>query len=333
MRILTIGGTRFIGRHFVERAISRNHSVTLFHRGQSTSSLFRQSTHVVGDRNNDLQLLADGSWDVTVDFSAFTPRQVRQLAVAIRSRSDQYMLVSSTAVYAPPEPYGFDEDAPRITLADPVPEEVTNDSYGGLKALCEDAAIQCFSDPLIIRPTYVVGPYDYTGRFTYWVNRIARGGDILAPGPTDAYFQLIDVRDLTEWMVSLLEQDITGTYHAATPFPPTSFGKLLDDIASCVAPSGTTFSWVDQSYLLNTRLEGAELPLWPGANPDGIIEAADPSRAKRTGLVTRPIIETIRQICDHELHSPTPVKTPVGLDAKREAELLASWRQRGGRVC
>ncbi|MFI7080218.1 NAD-dependent epimerase/dehydratase family protein [Micromonospora sp. NPDC049903] len=328
MRILVMGGTKFIGRHFVIAAERRGHSVTLFHRGRHSTTLFPDAEQVIGDRDRDLGLLADGTWDTTVDFSAYVPRQVRQIGAALGERSGRYVLLSSTAVYAPPQRYGFREDAPLVALSDPTTEDMTDETYGGLKALCERAASETFSDPLIVRPTYVVGPLDYTGRFTWWVQRIARGGEVLAPGPQDALFQLIDVRDLTEWLVRMLEAGSGGTYHLAHPFPPVSFGTMLADIVGVVGRNDTTLTWVDREFLLAAGVDGTSLPLWPGAGPDGVLEAADPARAIGVGLVTRSLPETIRDLYQHECASPTPVPEPVGMTPEAETELLQRWRAR-----
>lgn len=227
--------------------------MTLFHRGRAGAGLFPECAHFIGNRERDLHLLENGNWDATVDLSAYLPRQVHALGQVLKQRSGLYALVSSTAVYAAPQAFGFDEDSPRVALADPACEEVTDETYGGLKVLCEQAAEKTFSNLLIVRPTYVVGPFDYTGRFTYWVERIARGGEVLAPGPQEAFFQLIDVRDLTGWVTKLLEQHVEGTFHVANPFPPVTFAQLLEDIARAVAPAGTRFTWVDRSFLTSRQ--------------------------------------------------------------------------------
>lgn len=326
LRILVMGGTKFIGRHFVESAIRKGHSVTLFHRGKTGPGLFHESAHLIGDRDRDLRLLENGTWDATVDFGAYLPRQIHALGKVLKQRSGLYALVSSTAVYAVPQAFGFDEDSPLVTLADPACEEVTDKTYGGLKVLCEQAAEKIFSNLLVIRPTYVVGPFDYTGRFTYWVERIARGGEVLAPGPQEAFFQLVDVRDLTAWITELLEHHVEGTFHVANPFPPVTFAQLLESIARTVAPAGTRFTWVDRSFLIEGGVDGTRLPLWPGASRDGVVEAADPARARLAGLVTRPLVDTIRELHIHEAQSPTPVEASVGLTAVQEASLLTAWR-------
>jgi 2'-hydroxyisoflavone reductase len=327
MDVLVLGGSGFIGRHIVESLLASGNGVTIFDRGSRGRDLFAGATHVIGDRDFDLGKLTDSRWDATVDLSAYLPRQVKSLADELGGRLGTYVLLSSTAIYAPPQEYGFREAAPKVVLPDPATEEVNWDTYGGLKALCEKVAADCFPAWIAVRPTYVVGPSDFTGRFTYWVERIARGGEVLAPGPYDLGFQLIDVQDLAPWIVGLLARGATGAYQAASPFPPAKFGDVLQEIAKCVAPPGTRLTWVDRDFLLEAGQDGGTLPLWPGANPEGVIEAADPGLAVSTGLAARPLAETIRLIHEHESRQPTPVNEPVGLTAEAEAELLARWQR------
>jgi 2'-hydroxyisoflavone reductase len=327
MNILVLGGTGFIGRHTVNALLGSGHTVTVFDRGRRGAAP-AAATHILGDRDTDLDRLGDASWDATVDLSAYVPRQVTQLADELSARCGTYVLMSSTAVYAPPQKYGFREDAPQVVLPDPTTEEVNWDTYGGLKSLCEAVAAERFPARLVIRPTYVVGPYDFTGRFTYWVERIARGGEVLVPGPYDENFQLIDVQDLASWIAELLASGATGTYQAAKPFPPAKFGEVLDEVVACVAPVGTQLTWVDRSFLLAAGLDGDSLPLWPGANPEGVVEAADPSLALSSGLKTRSFGDTVRQIHEHEVAAPTPADGPVGLTKEQEANLLEQWHRR-----
>ena len=196
MRILVIGGTQFVGRHAVESLLAAGDEVTLFHRGRTNPGLFPDAEHRMGDRDRDLSALDEGEWDATVDPSAYVPRQVRTLAAALGGRGGRYVHVSSISAYAGADRPWLTEDVPLATLDDPTIETVTGETYGPLKAACELAAHQYFGEDLsIVRPTYVAGPYDHTGRFTWWVERIARGGRVLAPGPADNPFQVIDARD------------------------------------------------------------------------------------------------------------------------------------------
>ena len=203
MRILVIGGTRFVGKHFVAAALERGHEVTVFHRGRTGADLFPEATHLTGDRNTDLDALAEGEWDATVDVCAYVPSQVRSLAAALEERGGHYLFVSSVSAYAPPPGPGITEDAPLAQLDDPSTEEVTNETYGGLKVLCEQAAVDAFGpDTAIVRPSYVVGPDDLTWRFSWWVDRIGRGGVVPVPEPKDSPMQWVDARDLGAFMVT-----------------------------------------------------------------------------------------------------------------------------------
>ncbi|MGW1178913.1 NAD-dependent epimerase/dehydratase family protein [Kitasatospora sp. NPDC002543] len=322
MRILVIGGTRFIGLHFAEAALAAGHEVTVVHRGRTGSGLLPDATHLIADRDADLSALRGRSWDATVDFCAYYPRQVRELAAALDpGAAGRYLLVSTVSVYDVPAAPGYAEDSPLLPADGPEPEAVTAETYGVLKVQCERAAQQAFGDrTLLVRPTYVIGPRDYTHRFDYWVRRLARGGEVLAPGRPDAAVQVVDVRDLAHWMLALLEQGASGAYHAATP-PPFGMGDLLDAIASAVAPPGTTVTWVAEEFLREAGVEQNALPLWPSSPERRATSTAAPAAALATGLVFRPVAETARDIEPFEPVAGT-------LDPAREAELLAAWHAR-----
>lgn len=328
MRVLVIGGTRFIGRHFTDAALAAGHELTLFHRGVSSAEPIVGAFEILGDRDRDrdLSALARGEWDAVVDFCAYRPSQIASLGRALEGRVDDYLLVSSTAVYAPPNAYGYDEDAPLLDGSQLAPDcAVTRETYGPLKVECEKAASGAFPRALLIRPTYVVGPLDYTQRFDYWIKRIAKGGRVLAPGPRDAWFQVIDARDLAAWMLSLLVRGIDGTFHAASPFPPMRFEAVLETIAEVVAPPGAELVWVDRDWLLSARIDDGDLPLWPGANPDGVLEALDPARALQSGLDPRSLIDTVRETV--ECSAQLVDEPSMGLTFEREQELLAQVRR------
>lgn len=329
MRVLAIGGTRFVGRHFTAAALAAGHEVTLFHRGRTGAGLFPQATELIGDRGTDLGLLAGGSWDATVDFCAYVPRQVRELAAALGGRGGRHVQISSVSAYRAPAPPGYREDAPLAMLDDPATEEVTPESYGGLKAACEQAATAEFgaAATTIVRPTYVIGPHDYSYRFTWWVERIARGGTVLAPGDPADPVQVIDARDLGTWLAALIEGGVAGAFHAVSPPPPFGFGDLLEAIAAVVAPPGTRLAWLDSATLLAAGLDDEALPLWPGASPaDATLSVADPSAALAAGLAPRPLRDTIADTHAAAAAAPVPVPAGTGLDPAREAALLGSAR-------
>ncbi len=324
MRILIIGGTAFVGRHICASALAVGHDVTLFNRGRTGPDLFPQATHLTGDRNNDLSALASGQWDATVDVCAYVPRQVTGLHEALGERGGHYIYISSTSAYRTPVAPGFTEDAPLAELADPDTEEITNETYGGLKVLCEKKSSELFGAEAttIVRPTYVIGPYDRTGRFTWWVERIARGGTVLAPDDRADPIQVIDARDMADWIVTLASGQVTSTFHAVSPAPPFGFGEMLDTIAAEVGPPGTELVWVDKDFLLAQGETAETLPLWPGGDPESDINAADPAAAITAGLRPRPLRQTIAELHAAELVSPTPPQAGVGISPDRESELL-----------
>jgi len=328
MRILIMGGTAFVGRHIARAAIDAGHDVTLFHRGQTGAGLFPEATHVLGDRNSDADLAALGGrpWDACVDVSAYLPRQVRALAGVLDGRGGHQLFISTASVYRTPVGPGFREDAPLIELPKPIAEELTLETYGGLKVACERDAVELHGPgSTVIRPTYVIGPHDRSGRFPWWVNRIARGGEVLAPGDAADPIQVIDARDMAGWVVTLLENSVAGTFHAVSPPPPFGFGQLLAAIAARVAPPGTTLTWVGKDYLLARGLDDAALPLWPGGDSESDINAADPAAAMAAGLAPRPLSQSIDEIREYELASGAVTPDGVGLTPEREAELLTGW--------
>ncbi len=323
MRVLVVGGTRFVGRHIVAALLDAGHEVTLFHRGSGDEDPFPRADHRHGDRNGDLAELAEGSWDATVDVSAYVPRQVRALGEALGragGRGGRYLYISSVSAYAPADAPGITESAPLETLADEDTEEVTGQTYGGLKALCEYAAVEVFGPgTLLVRPTYVIGPYDTTGRFTYWVRRLADGGEVLAAGPRDQPVQVVDGRDLADFCVRLLEDGAGGPFHVVGPPPPHGLGDLLEAVRDAVAPAGTTIRWADPEAALEHGLDGQALPLWHGGERTNTA-AADPSAALARGLRLRPVADSARDTLD--ARDVTPLVPGVGLDRAREEELL-----------
>ncbi|WP_369185351.1 NAD-dependent epimerase/dehydratase family protein [Streptomyces sp. Y1] len=322
MRILIMGGTRFVGLHFARAALAAGHDVTVLHRGRSGADLLPDATHLIADRDADLSVLRDRSWDATVDVCAYFPRQVRELAAALDpGAAGRYLLVSSMSVYDTPAGPAFTEDSPLRPADGPEPDAVTPATYGLLKVQCERAAREAFGPgTLLVRPTYVIGPHDYTHRFDHWVQRLARGGEVLAPGRPDAPVQVVDARDLAAWMLGLLEQGASGAYHAATP-PPFTMRDLLDAVASAVAPAGTTLTWVDDDFLRAAGVPERALPLW-SADPRALATSTgDPAAAVATGLTLRPVADTARDIEPFE-------PLPQALTPEREAELLTAWHRR-----
>jgi 2'-hydroxyisoflavone reductase len=326
MRILIIGGTKFVGRHITEAALAAGHDVTLLNRGATGSDLFPGATHLTADRNEDLGVLAGSRWDATIDVCGYFPRQVAALASALDGNGGRYVYISSVSAYEVPEQTPYSESSPLQSLPPgPEPTEVTYANYGALKAACEKAAHDHFGpSTLVIRPTYVVGPHDHTGRFGYWVHRIAQGGEVLAPGHADRAIQVIDARDQAEFVMACLSEETSGAFH--TVVPTMGFGALLDAIAAEVAPAGTTLTWVDPDFLLAAGESDETLPLWyAGMDGDALTNTADPAAALEAGLVLRPLAGSIRDVLADERQAPSGRY----LSPERETELLAQWSATG----
>lgn len=321
MKILVIGGTRFLGRHFVEQALAAGHAPTLFHRGKSGAGLFPQAEHRNGDRNGDLAELGRGEWDVVVDTSAYVPRQVKSLAAALQGRVGQYQFVSSISVYAEPVDAGADESAPLQVLADPGTEAITGETYGGLKVLCEAAARDGFERCLVVRPGLIVGPHDPTGRFSWWPHRVLAGGELLAPGDPATPVQFIDVRDLAAWMLLQAERGTAGVFNLNGPLEPIGMGTLLETARDTLNPQAR-LTWVDEAFVLEQGVAPwSDMPVWiPRA--DAAMHTLSVAAAAATGLQIRPLADTLRDTA-HWLREASG--KAVGLAPEKEAAVLAAW--------
>jgi len=331
MKLLILGGTRFLGRHLAAQALARGHAVTLLHRGRSAAGLLPEAEHRIADRDGDLAALAHGSWDAAIDTSAYFPRQVRAMAAALAGRVGHYQLVSSISVYAAFGAPGTAEDAPRVMLPDPEVQEVTGATYGGLKALCEQAALAGFDGRCAVsRPGLIVGPHDPTGRFTWWVQRLQRGGEVLAPGDPATPVQFIDARDAAAWMLLQAEHTRTGVYNLNGPDQDLSMGGLLQAAQATLNPQAA-LTWVDEDFVLAQGVAPwSDLPVWlPRAS--AAMHQVSVARARASGLVCRPLAHTLRDTADWvnaQPAQPGPARPSVGLAPEREAALLQAWRQR-----
>jgi 2'-hydroxyisoflavone reductase len=323
MRLLVLGGTQFLGRHVVESALARGHEVTIFNRGQTHPELFPGVERLIGDRDGGLSALEQGEWDAVVDTSGYVPRLVRASAELLEPRVGRYLFVSSISVYADVSQPGVDEDSPVGQLEEET-EEYRGPAYGPLKALCEQAVEGLYGErATIVRPGLIVGPWDPTGRFTYWPARIAAGGDVLAPEPRDAAVQVIDGRDLADFLVLLLEEDVAGTYNATGPEEPLRFEEVLDECRR-VADSDARFVWTPAEWLVEQGVQPwMELPLWLGGDPEYAGHSRiDVSRAIQAGLRFRPLERTIADTLAWYRSGDAPIDPPAGLERAREQELL-----------
>ena len=323
MRLLLLGGYRFLGRAVIDSARRRGHAVTVFNRGSTRTADLGDVEWILGDRSHDLERLRARSWDAVIDTCGYLPADVASSAASLRDATAQYTFVSSISTYALPIATGLDETAAVCEMppgADP--SKVANETYGALKVLCERAL-----EVLNVRAGAIVGPYDYFDRFASWLERAARGGTMLAPGRPQRLVQLIDVNDLADWMVSSSERKLVGTVNASGPTTPITMRDLIE---ACGTAKGSTASivWVDDDYLQRAGvLEDEELPFWERDEANGLFEL-DLGRARRMGLVTRPLVETA-------IETYAWTRQCVGTDRKRgldpanEANMLARYRVDG----
>jgi len=325
VKVLVLGGTLFLGRHVVESALERGDEVTVFNRGVTRPDLYPDVEQLRGDRQaGDLGALEGREWDAVVDTSARVPRWVREASRVIAPTGAHYTFVSSISVYRDVSRPGVAEGAPVHTVPDETVEEIVDaETYGALKALCEQTAEDGLpGGALSVRAGLIVGPYDNTGRFTYWVHRLARGGDVLAPEPRDQPVQLIHARDLADWILASAERRLTGVFNATGPERPLTLERVLKACAEATGGDGRLV-WTDERFLVDRGVEEwSDLPLWlaPGVHGENAgIMAVDCSRALAAGLSFRPLEQTIR-----ETLAGAETTLDAGLTAERERELLAA---------
>lgn len=351
MKLLILGGTRFVGHHLVEAALARGHQVTLFNRGQHNAASGvapdARVEFIQGDRHADLARLSGRTWDAVIDTCGQLPKSVIASAKALSSSVRRYVFISTISVYADHSVIGATESAPlkqltsaQLQLIDSIDPANPHSSphfgtmYGGLKVLCEQAAMDAMpGQVLCIRPGLVVGSRDYTDRFGYWVQRVAHGGEVLAAGAPNRRLQVIDAADQAAWTIDMLERDAIGSLNATGHFnavgPPEEL-TMAGLLWACQQASGSdaTFTWVSDEFLeQNDVAPWSELPLWiPHSMTDmaGFMQLSD-AKAAAAGLVTRPVQRTIEDIRQW-LASPGLAKPPkTSLDAAKEAKLLALW--------
>jgi 2'-hydroxyisoflavone reductase len=329
MRILILGGTVFVGRALTDAALQAGHHVTHLHRGKSAPPDARVET-LTGDRTVDLEVLEGRTWDAVIDTSGYLPQVVKRSVGALRKKTRRYAFVSSISVYRGD---GYGEEAPVAPPPCPVPDAMTPETYGALKAMCEEAVRESFGDDaLIVRPGLIVGPHDPTDRFTYWPVRVARGGRILAPGRRDRTLQFIDVRDLARWMIRLLERGTTGTFNATGPARKVTMEEFLD---ACQPGTGAhpgagrepaTFEWRDDAFLRKHDVAPwKDLPMWiPDSDPkaNGFLDVPI-ARALAAGLGFRPLRDTIVDTVAWSVSRPADREWKAGLTPERERALLA----------
>jgi len=315
MNLLVLGGTIFLGRHVVDAALAAGHRVTLLTRGRHGTTLFPHVERLVGDRDGDLSALAGRAFDAVIDCSGYTPAQVRRAVDALGHRAGHWVFVSTISAYAGFEPGRvYDESAP---LAQ------GHEGYGALKARAEEALP---AGATVVRPGLIVGPHDPTGRFAYWPRRVARGGDVLAPGRPERPVQFIDARDLAAWCLALAQSRTGGTFNAVGPRLPMR--ELLDTCRD-VAASDARWRWVPDEALLPLGVAPwTGLPLWlPESDPAyGGMLLADLTRARTAGLRTRDARATVADTLawSPDADDDAAARHVATLTPEREAEILAS---------
>lgn len=325
MRLLVLGGTRFVGRHLTEAALAAGHQVTLFNRGSTNPDLFPEAEHLQGDRGGDLAPLRARRWDAVLDVNGYLPKHVRASTRLLADAVERYVFVSTISVYVSFKTPGLREDAP---LEEPRPgddeaEEIPPDGYGRLKVRCEELVEESFPDrSLIVRPCIIVGPWDHTGRFAHWVERAAQGGEVLAPGRPDRPVELIDARDLAAWVLRMTERRATGLFNATGPRDVLTMREMLEACRGATA-SDATFTWIPDDFLDE---RGVKLPFWYPEEKEGY-NLTDHSRAVSQGLAFRPLEDTVRDV--HAWVAEDPERRPDKLSPEGEAELLREWRGRG----
>ena len=345
LRILVLGGTQFLGPEVVQAALARGHTVTLFNRGRTRAELFPELEKLRGDRDpkkgDGLKALEGREWDVCIDDCGYYPRMVKASAELLAPKIKQYIFVSSISAFKEGAPPESDESAPVATLEDPTVENMGAQfqNYGGLKALCEQAAEAAMPGRVAnVRPGFIVGPGDVTGRFSYWPLRAREGGEMLGPGSASDPVQWIDVRDLAEFLVHLAEQNTNGVFIATGPKKPGTIGEIIDAsiaTAKATAPAGktvdTTVTWVPTEFLMANQVSpGGDLPIWiPPEGEYAGFHRWNVGKAVAAGLSFRPLDATIRGIYTwYDALTPEQQKKyRAGLSRDRETEVLKAWHE------
>ncbi len=333
LKVLILGGTGFIGPHFVEDLAKNKHKVTLFNRGKRDPEAREGVEQLIGDRNGDINALKDRDWDVVIDNSGYTPKQVRATAELLKGHVKQYIFISSVAVYADFKTKGLDENSPLAVLADPTTNDVTGETYGGLKVLCEKVVEETYGkDATVIRPSYICGPGDHTDRFTYWPFRVSQGGEMLAPGKPGDPFQYIDVYDLSAFVVRCAENHIGGSFNLCNEPGSVTIGSLLDT-SKKLTGADTKFVWASKEFLeaneiIGEKAKGNYVPIWqPGEGDDAGICLVKNAKAVKKGLKCRSLESTIKATLEWQKTRPADKqKLRAGLTPEMESQLLAKLK-------
>jgi 2'-hydroxyisoflavone reductase len=328
--LLILGGTGFIGPHLTEEAQHHGWKVTHFNRGKRAPGGVPGVETLIGDRNGQLDALKDRKWDAVVDDTGFIPKYVKMSAELLAPNVGYCLYISSISAYA-----GFatpnDEHSPLGKLDDPGIDKVTNDTYGPMKALCEQYSAAAFKERAsIVRPGYIVGPLDGSDRFTYWPVRASRGGEMLAPGTPNDPIQVIDVRDLAGFMMKLVESRTNGVFNADSAPRAFTMGQLVNASVAASPNAGTKVSWVSEDYLAaHWKPDDLDLPPWaPTKGDEAGFSLTATTAAQKAGLTNRPLKVTVRDTLAwfQTLPAERQAKLKAGLDPVKEADTLKAWR-------
>ena len=331
-KILVLGGTAFLGPHFVRAAQANGHTITLFNRGKTNPGLFKDLEQLRGDREKgELDALKGRQWDAVVDTSGYVPAHVEATATLLAA-SKHYQFISTISVYGSfgERPDTIDEKTEAATVGDEDVAKVNTirqamPFYGPLKARCEAAAAAAMPGKVCnIRPGLIVGPGDTSDRFTWWPMRCDRGGDMVAPGDQDGHVQFVDVRDLAAWMLHCIEHDVVGVHNVTGFHGRVSMAEMLGACKAATA-SAVNLVWLSEEFLAENKVSPyQQMPLWIPREGRSVVDC---TKAIAAGLRFRPIADTVRdtlQWAKTERGDKPFART--GLAADKENELIAKWR-------
>lgn len=336
--VLFLGGTGFIGPHMVRECLAQGHTVTLFNRGKRNSNIFSELETIIGNRDPEvddgLNGLKGRKWDVVVDTSGYLPRHVNASAELLANAVSQYLFISTVSVYSDFSIKNMDEDAPLIKLDNPTVEQITGETYGGLKVLCEQAVTKHYGDAAtILRPTYIVGPGDHTDRFIHYIHRPILGGRMAMPGKPDNPLSYVDVRDLAQFVARCLAKKVTGVFNMVEEPRAGNFGELIS-MSTSLSKSDVKITWLDSDFLAEQREKMgdryAQFPMWHDQNSPDSSGSTSQTRAVAAGFTNRAFRQTVADTHGWWVKQAQERKDKrrVHISADFEKALLAAWDER-----